>query len=54
MLGLRTTSGLEPPAGFDEPLRELEAAGLVTREGPRYAPTRRGLDLHNRIALAVL
>jgi oxygen-independent coproporphyrinogen-3 oxidase len=54
MLGLRTTSGLEPPAGFDEPLRELEAAGLVAREGQRYTPTRRGLDLHNRIAMAVL
>jgi len=39
MLGLRTTAGLEPPAGFEERLRELAGAGL---------------DLHNRIALAVL
>jgi len=54
MLGLRTTVGLEPPTGFEAPLRELEAAGLVVRDGRRYAPTRRGLDLHNRIALAVL
>jgi oxygen-independent coproporphyrinogen III oxidase len=54
MLGLRTTAGLEPPAGFEAPLRELEAAGLVVRDGGRCAPTRRGLDLHNRIALAVL
>ncbi len=54
MLGLRTTSGLEPPPGFASPLRSLEEAGLVVRRGRRYAPTRRGLDLHNRIALAVL
>jgi putative oxygen-independent coproporphyrinogen III oxidase len=54
MLGLRTTAGLEPPAGFEAPLRELEEAGLVVREGSRCEPTRRGLDLHNRIALAVL
>jgi oxygen-independent coproporphyrinogen III oxidase len=54
MLGLRTTAGLEPPAGFEAPLGTLEAAGLVARSGTRYAPTRRGLDLHNRIALEVL
>ncbi|HSR23995.1 MAG TPA: coproporphyrinogen III oxidase, partial [Candidatus Eisenbacteria bacterium] len=54
MLGLRTTAGLEPPAGFDEALGVLEQAGLVARAGSRYAPTRRGLDLHNRIALEVL
>jgi oxygen-independent coproporphyrinogen III oxidase len=54
MLGLRTTAGLEPPPGFEAPLRELEEAGLVVRDGSRLAPTRRGLDLHNRIALAVL
>jgi oxygen-independent coproporphyrinogen-3 oxidase len=54
MLGLRTAAGLEPPAGFERPLEELVAAGLLAREGRRYAPTRRGLDLHNRIALAVL
>ena len=54
MLGLRTTSGVEPPAGFEEPLATLEKAELVVRRGRRYLPTRRGLDLHNRIALAVL
>ena len=54
MLGLRTVAGLEPPAGFEAPLGELEAAGLVERRGGRVAPTRRGLDLHNQIALAVL
>jgi oxygen-independent coproporphyrinogen-3 oxidase len=54
MLGLRTTAGLEPPPGFEESLGELQAAGLVVRDGARYAPTRRGLDLHNQIALAVL
>ncbi len=54
MLGLRTTAGLEPPPGFEAALAELELAGLVTRHGRRCAPTRRGLDLHNRIALQVL
>jgi hypothetical protein len=54
MLGLRTTSGVRPPAGFEEPLAELEEAALVIRQGERFVPTRRGLDLHNRIALAVL
>ena len=54
MLGLRTTAGVEPPAGFEAALSELERAGLVERRGAAWAPTRRGLDLHNRIALAVL
>jgi len=54
MLGLRTASGIEPPAGFEEPLAALEKAELVVRRGRRYLPTRRGLDLHNQIALAVL
>ena len=54
MLGLRTIAGLEPPPGFEEPLAGLEAAKLVVRDGRRYHPTRRGLDLHNQIALAVL
>jgi putative oxygen-independent coproporphyrinogen III oxidase len=54
MLGLRTTAGLEPPPGFEAPLAALEGAGLVARAGDRYAPTGRGLDLHNRIALEVL
>ena len=55
MLGLRTTAGLAPPAGFEAVLAELAGAGLVERrEAGVWAPTRRGLDLHNRIALAVL
>ena len=54
MLGLRTTAGLEPPAGFERALGVLVEAGLVARDGALYAPTRRGLDLHNRIALEVL
>jgi hypothetical protein len=29
-------------------------AGLVARSDGRVTPTRRGLDLHNQIALAVL
>jgi putative oxygen-independent coproporphyrinogen III oxidase len=54
MLGLRTTAGMEVPPGFEAPLRELVEAGLVERRGARHAPTRRGLDMHNRIALAVI
>jgi coproporphyrinogen III oxidase-like Fe-S oxidoreductase len=54
MLGLRTVGGLEPPAGFDGVLDGLVRAGLVERQGERVAPTSRGLDLHNQIALAVL
>ena len=54
MLGLRTTAGLAPPAGFEDELGELERAGLVTRRGGRVAPTRRGLDLHSQVAIAVL
>ena len=54
MLGLRTTEGMAPPDGFDRELQELLAAGLIEWEGGRVVPTRRGLDLHNQIALAVL
>ena len=54
MLGLRTVRGLRPPRGFEPQLDRLEAAGLVRRRGRWIAPTRRGLDLHSQIALAVL
>jgi coproporphyrinogen III oxidase-like Fe-S oxidoreductase len=54
MLGLRTADGLSAPAGFQEELDELAASGLIERRDGRVAPTRRGLDLHNQIALAVL
>jgi oxygen-independent coproporphyrinogen-3 oxidase len=54
MLGLRTADGLEPPAGFERALATLVESGLVAQDGARYAPTRRGMDLHNRIALEVL
>ena len=54
MLGLRTADGMVAPAGFDPELAELTAAGLIARKGVRVAPTRRGMDLHNQIALAVL
>ena len=54
MLGLRTVGGLKPPAGFEEALEGLRRGGLVERRGDLVAPTRRGLDLHNQIALAVL
>jgi oxygen-independent coproporphyrinogen-3 oxidase len=54
MLGLRTVEGMNPPAGFDDELGRLSAAGLVERQNGRVVPTRRGLDLHNQIALAVL
>lgn len=54
LLGLRTVRGLRPPAGLESELGELEAAGLVRLHDSWVAPTRRGLDLHNQIALAVL
>jgi oxygen-independent coproporphyrinogen-3 oxidase len=54
MLGLRTADGMAPPAGFDSELDELVASGLIARAGGRIVPTRRGMDLHNQIALAVL
>jgi oxygen-independent coproporphyrinogen-3 oxidase len=54
MLGLRTADGLEPPAGFEAELEGLLAQGLIERRRGRVAPTRRGLDLHNQVALAVL
>jgi oxygen-independent coproporphyrinogen-3 oxidase len=54
MLGLRTVAGVVPPPGFEEPLGRLGEAGLLERRGPRVVPTRRGLDLHNQVALAVL
>jgi oxygen-independent coproporphyrinogen III oxidase len=54
MLGLRTAEGMAPPAGFDTELAQLAAGGLITRVDGRVVPTRRGMDLHNQIALAVL
>lgn len=54
MLGLRTAEGVAPPAGFDEALEDLTRAGLVEVRRKRIVPTRRGLDLHNQIALSVL
>ena len=54
MLGLRTAEGMAPPAGFDRELAELAAAGLIRHEDGRVLPTRRGMDMHNQIALAVL
>jgi oxygen-independent coproporphyrinogen-3 oxidase len=54
MLGLRTVDGMDAPAGFDRELDQLVRDGLIERRGGRVAPTRRGLDLHNQIALVVL
>jgi putative oxygen-independent coproporphyrinogen III oxidase len=54
MLGLRTAEGMVAPTGFEAELDGLVAAGLVEREDGRVRPTRRGMDLHNQIALAVL
>lgn len=54
LLGLRTVAGVARPAELEEPLRRLESAGLIARRGDRVVPTRRGLDLHNQVALAVL
>ncbi len=54
MLGLRTADGMAPPDGFEAELGRLTSAGLIQRVDGRVAPTRRGMDLHNQIALAVL
>ena len=54
MLGLRTAEGMKAPPGFQAELDELAGAGLIERDGGHIAPTRRGMDLHNQIALAVL
>ncbi|GAC1476086.1 MAG: radical SAM family heme chaperone HemW [Candidatus Dormibacteraceae bacterium] len=54
MLGLRTAEGTAPPVGFDTELAQLTAGGLIERSNGRIVPTRRGMDLHNQIALAVL
>jgi oxygen-independent coproporphyrinogen III oxidase len=54
MLGLRTTEGMAPPDGFDRELGQLLGAGLIERRSGLVVPTRRGLDLHNQIALVVL
>jgi len=54
MLGLRTAEGMDPPPGFDVELDQLAGIGLIERHGGRVVPTRRGMDLHNQIALAVL
>jgi oxygen-independent coproporphyrinogen-3 oxidase len=54
MLGLRTAEGMAAPAGFEAELGGLVQAGLIERSNGRIAPTRRGMDLHNQIALAVL
>jgi len=54
MLGLRTAEGMAPPDGFEAELGDLTSAGLIERVDGRVAPTRRGMDLHNQIALAVL
>ena len=54
MLGLRTAEGARAPDGFEPELAGLQRAGLVRRVDGRVVPTRRGMDLHNQIALAVL
>jgi oxygen-independent coproporphyrinogen-3 oxidase len=54
MLGLRTAEGTAAPEGFEPELDELVKAGLIERANGRVLPTRRGLDVHNQIALAVL
>ena len=45
---------MTPPSGFDAELDRLTSAGLVSAIDGRIVPTRRGMDLHNQIALAVL
>ena len=54
MLGLRTAEGMTAPLGFEPELKRLAEDGLIERIDGRVVPTRRGMDLHNQIALAVL
>jgi oxygen-independent coproporphyrinogen-3 oxidase len=54
MLGLRTAEGTFERAGFEPEMAGLASSGLIVREDGRVRPTRRGMDLHNQIALAVL
>jgi oxygen-independent coproporphyrinogen-3 oxidase len=54
MLGLRTAEGMRAPDGFENELDSLVQGGLIERVDGRVMPTRRGMDLHNQIALAVL
>ena len=54
MLGLRTAGGMTAPEGFDSELDGLVRDGLIERRGDQVLPTRRGMDLHNQIALVVL
>src|SRR5579859_851916 len=54
MLGLRTAEGMAEPEGFENELSRLAQAGLIERSNGKVTPTRRGMDLHNQIALAVL
>ena len=54
MLGLRTAEGTAARPGFDDALAMLRREGLIERLDGRIVPTRRGMDLHNQIALAVL
>jgi len=54
MLGLRTAEGMAEPEGFENELSSLAQAGLIERSNGKVTPTRRGMDLHNQIALAVL
>lgn len=54
MLGLRTAEGARVVTGFEPELARLQRAGLIRRVDGRVVPTRRGMDLHNQIALAVL
>ncbi|HEV2952533.1 MAG TPA: hypothetical protein VG015_00395, partial [Candidatus Dormibacteraeota bacterium] len=54
MLALRTTRGISVKQPIPKALRDLTGAGLLEVSGDRLVPTRRGLDLHNQIALALL
>lgn len=54
LLGLRTVRGVARTKGFDPQLNRLAGAGLVRLSPGWVAPTERGLDLHNQIALEVL
>jgi coproporphyrinogen III oxidase-like Fe-S oxidoreductase len=54
LLGLRAADGVVADDRFELALKTLEVAGLVERRDGRVAPTRRGLDLHNQVAVELL
>jgi hypothetical protein len=54
MLGLRTDRPTPVDGNFHATIDGLATAGLVEFADGFARPTRRGMDLHNQVALAIL